>query len=351
MNQQKIGKFIAELRKEKNLTQEQLANQLNITKNAVSKWERGISLMDLSLLKPLSEILDISITELLNGERLSENELRSKTENAIENTISISNDKIKKSKYKNIFLTICFLLVISVICFFGYKGYLLKEFTMKKPENSEEVAAALVPKKTIKIYKRTLKEEDYLVIDEMKIRNDFKDYKLEEIEHADFTKTRIYRNLNDSSAITFPSKRANFQLIDVFTSDEATFYGDDLDKNVNWKFNSADRKYFLLKNDINNDIDFFSYISKNYYVKNHIFMDKRTLMENYSFNLFVSVVIPKVDEMILIKGDYDGVIQKIKDTVLVRIIRNGRYYGFSATGSMFQDESYLIDLIGTIEIK
>lgn len=56
MNQEKIGKFIAKLRKQKKLTQEQLAEKLGITKNAVSKWERGLGLMDLSLLKPLSHI-------------------------------------------------------------------------------------------------------------------------------------------------------------------------------------------------------------------------------------------------------------------------------------------------------
>ena len=67
MNQEKIGKFIATLRKEKNLTQEELGNKLGVTKNAVSKWERGISFMDVSLLKPLSNILEVSITEILNG--------------------------------------------------------------------------------------------------------------------------------------------------------------------------------------------------------------------------------------------------------------------------------------------
>lgn len=70
MNQEKIGKFISELRKEKKLTQEGLAEKLNITKNAVSKWERGLSLMDISLLKPLSEILGVSVSELLNGQKL-----------------------------------------------------------------------------------------------------------------------------------------------------------------------------------------------------------------------------------------------------------------------------------------
>ena len=71
MEQEKIGKFIATLRKEKGLTQQELAEKLGITKNAVSKWERGLGLMDMSLLKPLSEILDVSVTEILNGERFS----------------------------------------------------------------------------------------------------------------------------------------------------------------------------------------------------------------------------------------------------------------------------------------
>jgi transcriptional regulator with XRE-family HTH domain len=71
MNQEKIGKFICELRKEKNLTQKELADKLNITDRAVSKWENGRGLPDLSLLMPLCKELDISINELLSGERLN----------------------------------------------------------------------------------------------------------------------------------------------------------------------------------------------------------------------------------------------------------------------------------------
>ena len=61
MNQERIGRFIAELRKEKKLTQIDLANKLGITDRARSKWENGRGLPDLSLLTLLCEILDISI--------------------------------------------------------------------------------------------------------------------------------------------------------------------------------------------------------------------------------------------------------------------------------------------------
>lgn len=71
MEQSKIGKFIAECRKQKKLTQMQLAEQLGITDKAVSKWERGIAMPDSSLMLELCEILNISVNELLRGEKIS----------------------------------------------------------------------------------------------------------------------------------------------------------------------------------------------------------------------------------------------------------------------------------------
>lgn len=69
MDNVKTGGFIKELRKEKNMTQKQLADLLHITDRAVSKWERGICAPDISLLEPLGEILKVSIVELIQGER------------------------------------------------------------------------------------------------------------------------------------------------------------------------------------------------------------------------------------------------------------------------------------------
>ena len=70
MDQIKVGKFIAEKRKNKSLTQMELAEKLNITDRAVSKWECGKSLPDASIMLDLCEILEISVNELLTGEEL-----------------------------------------------------------------------------------------------------------------------------------------------------------------------------------------------------------------------------------------------------------------------------------------
>ena len=68
MDVKKVGEFIKQKRKEKKLTQKDLAQKLSITDRAISKWERGICCPDISLLKELSSILDISVNELLSGE-------------------------------------------------------------------------------------------------------------------------------------------------------------------------------------------------------------------------------------------------------------------------------------------
>ena len=72
MDQQKTGRFLKELRKAKNLTQEQLAEKLNISGRTVSRWETGNNMPDISLLVELAELYDVSIPEIIDGERKSE---------------------------------------------------------------------------------------------------------------------------------------------------------------------------------------------------------------------------------------------------------------------------------------
>ena len=72
MNQKKIGMFLKTLRKEKNITQEVLAEKLNVSSRTVSRWETGSNMPDISLLVELSEFYQVSIPEIINGERKSE---------------------------------------------------------------------------------------------------------------------------------------------------------------------------------------------------------------------------------------------------------------------------------------
>ena len=97
MDQKKIGIFIAQRRKELDMTQKELAGKLGITDRAVSKWETGRSLPDLSLLQPLSHVLEIDVNDLLNGAIISEDKYRKKSG---ENLISLAElNRLKSFRY------------------------------------------------------------------------------------------------------------------------------------------------------------------------------------------------------------------------------------------------------------
>lgn len=72
MNQQKIGFFLKELRKEKELTQEQLAEHFNVSNRTISRWENGNTMPDLSILVELADFYSVDIREIIDGERKSE---------------------------------------------------------------------------------------------------------------------------------------------------------------------------------------------------------------------------------------------------------------------------------------
>ncbi len=96
MNQIKIGRFIAEERKSKGYTQRQLADILGISDKTVSKWECGNGFPEVSLLLPLCEKLDISVNELLAGERVSENEYKKKAEENMINLVKGAQESKKR---------------------------------------------------------------------------------------------------------------------------------------------------------------------------------------------------------------------------------------------------------------
>ena len=99
MSQEKIGKFIAKLRKEQKLTQEQLAEKLGVTDKSVSRWENGKCLPDVSLYKDLCNILGITLNEFFSGEKIKEEKFKEQADNnlfsALENSSFTLKEKIK----------------------------------------------------------------------------------------------------------------------------------------------------------------------------------------------------------------------------------------------------------------
>ena len=114
MDQLKIGKFIAECRKQKNLTQMQLAEKLGITDKAISKWERGIALPDSSIMLELCDILGISVNELLSGEKISMENNSQKNEQLL-----LDMAKELAEKNKTIWSSMFAIMIVSITALFS----------------------------------------------------------------------------------------------------------------------------------------------------------------------------------------------------------------------------------------
>lgn len=96
MNQEKIGRLIAECRKEINLTQVELAEKLGVTDKSVSKWENGKCLPDVSLYKDLCNILGITLNEFFIGEKIKEEDFKEQADNNLLNAIENSSFTLKE---------------------------------------------------------------------------------------------------------------------------------------------------------------------------------------------------------------------------------------------------------------
>ena len=123
MEKNKIGLFIANKRKEKGLTQQELGNILYVTDKAISKWERGLSLPDITLLTKLAEVLDVSVNDILNGEKTNKNINIDKELTKIKKEINTNHhkNKIKLITIIIILIMIVFYLVL-INTSFGYKN-------------------------------------------------------------------------------------------------------------------------------------------------------------------------------------------------------------------------------------
>lgn len=134
MNYDEIGKFIQTKRKEKNLTQKELADKLEITDKAISKWERGQGCPDVSLLEMLSKELDCSILELLKGREIEEEVIPvTEADDYIREGINYSKMDLK-SKFKLICSRLIAILIIFIVLTLSYLNivqvkYIDKEYT------------------------------------------------------------------------------------------------------------------------------------------------------------------------------------------------------------------------------
>ena len=119
MDQQKIGTFLKELRKEKNITQEELADKMMVSRRTVSRWETGSNMPDLDILIDISEFYDVDLKEILNGER-KEKPMDIETKETIMKVAEYSNDEKEKlmKRFHILFIAALIFLTVAIAVFF-----------------------------------------------------------------------------------------------------------------------------------------------------------------------------------------------------------------------------------------
>lgn len=118
MEKETLGAFVCELRKEKQMTQKEMAEKLGITDKAISKWERGLSYPDISMLEPIAELLDVSVMELLQGQRIQKETTLTvqEAQKMLDDSLILSDSEIhrKHIRSKTVILLGCVLLMFLV---------------------------------------------------------------------------------------------------------------------------------------------------------------------------------------------------------------------------------------------
>ena len=206
MSEKNIGKFIANKRKEKGLTQRELGDKLYVTDKAVSKWERGISFPDITLLKKLASILDVEVEDILEGEsKAKKKSIESKIEE-IQNQI-----KEKNKKRRNLLITgIILLFVILIVVIFKNisLGYSIK--TVHYDHTNRNIKLG-IPKGSFLIKNN---DRSY------SIRN-LRSANVIENETKRYLKTLKYLNCNDT--IYYYDEDSNFSIINYSIKGELMY--------------------------------------------------------------------------------------------------------------------------------
>lgn len=125
LDKQKLGCFVSQLRKEKGLTQKELAEKLYTTDKAVSKWETGTSIPDVAMLVPLAQVLGVTVTELLQGERITQDLPLAKTEALLQAAVTVNDtemDAWKRPKMKVMLCLAVAMVIFGALPWFTYSG-------------------------------------------------------------------------------------------------------------------------------------------------------------------------------------------------------------------------------------
>lgn len=296
MNQQKIGKFISERRKLKDLTQMELAEKLGVSNRTISKWENGNSLPDYSIIHNLCEVLDISINELLSGEELTKENYQKKLEENIVSTIDYNNKKRNKKIRKFIiFIVVIILIYILYKAFIAYVYYadhtVYEDNTFPINKNIE----------TVQIHNNDMANQKVL-------DNDLNMYIPDGFELiTDRAKSSLVRD-NCEPYIKGLKDNNNFDAMILMCHSSVPYDIGNMEHLgiKNTIFPWMDVYSLLEKYNIHNSVDLIKFYENNYDFKQNLFTSSDDIKINYIARNYATLTIPSYDNFYYLEKDLRG---------------------------------------------
>lgn len=233
MEYEKIGNFIAECRKEKAMTQKELAIKIGVTDKAVSKWERGLGCPDVSLLGELSNELGIGIGELLNGER---SEALKDNNKFILEAVNYTQKSVKSNLYNkitNLIIIFIILFGIYLLSFNFNKTRYLTDYMIYDFSNSE----ILELKSSIKVLKekleivKNIKREDVSQLDNFDYNYIFNYFPYYFIQNLDEISILRFNNIERLKKVYILDEIRNNDNLNILLSTQKILYDNKLIKN------------------------------------------------------------------------------------------------------------------------
>jgi len=294
INQEKIGKFIAERRKYKKLTQFDLAEKLGVSNRTISKWENGNSLPDYSMFNDLCKELDISINELLSAEKLTEENYQKKLEENFVNTIDYNN-KVRNGKIKSFIMFIMILFFIYLlykifIVYFYYKDY--SKYNDKEFPNNKNIA-------TIQIHNNF--KSNSIVMNELNI------YIPDGFELITDKTKSLYVKDNCEPYIKGLKDKDVFDAM-ILVCDRSF---DNIDNLNHYGINDTlfpwmDVHLLLKKYEIHDIIDMVQFYERHNGFKQNIFTNSNDIKINYIVRKYVQTAFPSYDYFYYLENDLRG---------------------------------------------
>lgn len=236
MNQEKIGNFILQLRQEKNLSQSDLANIIPVTRQAVSRWEKGKSIPDSSTLLIISKIFDVSVNELLNGERLKKEEPKKLEKIALD---MIDKNNSQSKKFKRVLLFMVLIILLLSFSFLAY--YFINSYN------------------SITVYKIEGENKNFTMQNGIFISTKQKTYfrlgKLIYNNNIEVKNVRLYYKIDNKEKLIFEDSDVDILLTDYYGYNEFFPYEDiaNIIKNLYLEINYNDDKAEILKLNVKKD--------------------------------------------------------------------------------------------------